>query len=266
MHIWVVSYDPTSVSDDLYQQALVLVDEVSQARIKRFYRREDACRCLIGRLLPRMMLKSRGLYTDDVTFSATETGKPYIVAPGITPPIAFNISHDNGIVAMAYGEGDRSHAPEYRIGIDVMKVELPRRTVLKDFIESVSDQLTQAERHLLRSPDGGLALRYFFNIWTMKEAYTKALGLGLGFDFRRLDYDVPNGVLKVDGKDPDGWEFMTFDLPSETGVAALHVGVVARFHGKEGSVMRHVGTDTDILQRFEAASFLKNALLELGRD
>jgi hypothetical protein len=34
--------------------------------------------CLIGRLLPRVMLKERGLYTSDTAFSATDTGKPYI--------------------------------------------------------------------------------------------------------------------------------------------------------------------------------------------
>lgn len=63
----------------LYQKSLVLLDEESVARIKRFYRRADACRTLLGRLLPRMALSHLGIPLDRMHFSKTETGKPYIV-------------------------------------------------------------------------------------------------------------------------------------------------------------------------------------------
>ena len=70
------------------------MDLESQARIKRFYRRQDACReayqylqtlkfksvfkgCLIGRLLPRMLLKQKGVAKSAMSFSSTQSGKPY---------------------------------------------------------------------------------------------------------------------------------------------------------------------------------------------
>jgi 4'-phosphopantetheinyl transferase len=112
-----------------------------------------------------------------------------------------------------------------------------------------------------------MALRYFFMIWTMKEAYTKALGLGLGFDFSRLDYDIPNSVLKVNGSVPDGWEFTTFELSSESSLDStreVYVGVVAQFSGADGSSMKHLDANSTILKRLEAGSFLKNALLQLN--
>lgn len=44
----------------------------------------------------------------------------------------------------------------------------------------------------------------------MKEAYTKALGLGLGFDFKRLEYDALGNRFTVDGAPPQAWEFVAF--------------------------------------------------------
>jgi len=44
MHIWAVEYNLASLSEELYQKALRLVDLDAQARIKKFYRREDASR------------------------------------------------------------------------------------------------------------------------------------------------------------------------------------------------------------------------------
>ena len=49
------------------------------------------------------------------------------------------------------------------------------------------------------------ALTALFDLWTIKESYTKALGRGLGFDFSRIEYDFRTRILSVDGQTLCGW-------------------------------------------------------------
>lgn len=112
-------------------------------------------------------------------------------------------------------------------------------------------------------------LRHFFLIWTLKEAYTKALGLGLGFDFKRIEYDVPRDVVRIDGVSPDGWEFVRFHIHNavESRDDETYVGVVARYVG--GSNMQRECKVEERpagswLRVFDAANFLRDALGKLN--
>ncbi|KAK0242513.1 hypothetical protein EDD85DRAFT_292752 [Armillaria nabsnona] len=245
MQVWAVYYDPTLFSEDLYHAGISVVDPESATRIRKFFRREDACRTLIGRLLPRMMLRDCGVLPQAMTFGATEARKPYITSPYLDPPVAFNVSHDNGLVAMVFGPGT-ANPPSFTIGIDVMKIRIPGRESFRSFVETVGDQLTALERRCLLSPEVSQdeALRRFFWIWTVKEAYTKALGLGLGFDFSRVEFDVTSDIIRVDGTVPPGWQFKKFELVQGQDV---YLGVVAEFTG---------GTETTITSENEAHPWL----------
>lgn len=111
---------------------------------------------LIGRLLTRTMLKQRGVPPTQMIFGVTEAGKPYIVRPlllwhiqlqmpykktaGIDPPIAYNVSHDNALVAMIFAPGIYG-PPAYNVGIDVMKVRIPGRDTFTSFVDTMGDQV-----------------------------------------------------------------------------------------------------------------------------
>ncbi|KAK0468097.1 uncharacterized protein EV420DRAFT_1259606 [Desarmillaria tabescens] len=273
MQVWAVHYDPALFSEDLYHAGLSVVDPESATRVKKFFRREDACRrclffpilvvsdsllgTLIGHLLPRMMLRDRGVLPQAMTFGATEARKPYITTPYLDPPVAFNISHDNGLVAMAFGPGT-TNPPSFSIGIDVMKVRIPGRESFRSFVET----LTTLERRCLLSPEVSQdeALRRFFWIWTIKEAYTKALGLGLGFDFSRLEFDVTSDIIRVDGAVSLGWQFKKFELVQGQDV---YLGVVAEFTGGTETLITSENEAHPWLIRYDAHLFVQRAVQEL---
>lgn len=43
------------------------------------------------------------------------------------------------------------------------------------------------------------------------------MGLGLGFDFSRIEYDFTSRTVKVDGRTPVGWRIHVFDIVLEEG-------------------------------------------------
>jgi len=195
-----------------------------------------------------------------MSFAATDAGKPYITTLGLSPPTAYNITHDNGLVAMAFSSGSHN-PPAFSIGIDVMKVRVPGRDTFASFVESVGDQLTAVEHHQLFSgASEEESLRRFFWMWTLKEAYTKALGLGLGFDFRRVEFDATTDTVRVDGEIPKGWHFSKFEIQDGDD---LYQGVVAEFVGGDETRVDSERGRHDWLIPFDAVSFVKRALREL---
>lgn len=102
----------------------------------------------------------------------------------------------------------------------------------------------------------------FFWIWTMKEAYTKALGIGLGFDFSRIEYNVPDDVLKIDGQVPKGWQLIKFEINYKE---ALYQGVAARYIGGDytTAILHWSSQSPEWLTQCDAVSFVTKAMTEL---
>ena len=134
--------------------------------------------------------------------------------------------------------------------------------------------MTSLERTILLPPASAPSLspreqlRRFYLIWTLKEAYTKALGLGMGFDFSRIEYDVPNDAVRIDGVVPRGWRFTRFELLNQIQGDRMeeYVGVVATFSAGEGEEECKVvaASSPKWLKVYDASQFMKMAIEELG--
>jgi 4'-phosphopantetheinyl transferase len=125
-------------------------------------------------------------------------------------------------------------------------------------------KLTDAEKRLVSSdmPENE-ALSRFYLIWTIKEAYIKAIGLGLGFDPSRIEYEMRTNTVSVDGVVATDWLFETSEVRVEE--EAYRV-TVAQFVGREnGSGM---GTVVPLVQGqvlyTGASCFVRKALRQFG--
>ncbi|QRV91258.1 4'-phosphopantetheinyl transferase superfamily [Ceratobasidium sp. AG-Ba] len=211
-----------------------------QDRLKKFYHAEDSWRSLLGHLLPRYWLTQKAVSLGQVKFGKTEYGKPMITSS--PTPLSYNVTHDSDMVAIACEAGNP-------IGVDVMKVALPRNTKMHEFVEFVSDQLSAREKQILQpsSGDEPSRLLWLYRMWTVKEAYTKALGEGVGYDFARIEYDVLNQTVKVDGRVPLGWDIVSFLVPYQ---ADTYVVSVACQTGGDEWCMSHLDSPPEGLVKF----------------
>jgi 4'-phosphopantetheinyl transferase len=193
------------------------------------------------------------------------------------------VSHDSSLVALASAAlrpADTADVRAGSLGVDVMRLALPRGESLASFIDTFAEQLAPAERAALAATSpanagAGARLERFFRLWTLKEAYTKALGAGLGFDFARLacELDGDNGgggggggggVLRVDGVPVCGWEIRTFALDVR---GERYVGAVAKRVGGEGvAVVREVVLSAAWVRQSEGGAFVEEAVRALGAE
>ncbi|KIM23698.1 hypothetical protein M408DRAFT_77017 [Serendipita vermifera MAFF 305830] len=232
--LYLVQCDYTSLENAQYEQVLSLFDIATQERAKRFFHRADAWRFLVGRLLRSVaiqgILKDRtpGSSSNLLLFKETQSGKPYLDSPLPSPALGFNLSHDaNAVLLVLREKEDLSLARD--IGVDVMRVAIPDGETLLSFIESISITLTTSELDHLRtlaSQSDMEASCALFKLWTIKEAYTKALGLGLGFDMKRIQYNFETNVLQVDGSPLVHWRVRSFRFGVESEPTHTHVGAV----------------------------------------
>lgn len=161
-----------------------------QAEITRYQQSEDRMRTLVGKLLLNQKCHSAGMNYDITKVVARDRyNRPYI-----TEAFDFNISHAGDYVLLACTKG-------LRVGVDIEKI-LPIKPEALDHWYNMED-LKQLASTL--NPK-----RFFYEVWTKKEAVAKALGLGLGVSFSKIHlndtiaiYDDRQWYLSPVQLDPD---------------------------------------------------------------
>lgn len=150
-------------------------------RADRYRHERDRVRYIAARGWLRYLLGSYvGGNPRALVFVQDEHGKPRLGGV-IGEWLRFNVSHSEGTAVYAVSRGRE-------VGVDVERVrgDVPVEVVRRFFSETEQDALAALP--------AGLQLRGFFECWTRKEAYLKALGVGLS-GLARSDADAANWSL-----------------------------------------------------------------------
>lgn len=177
-----VDLAPDAASEE---RAWSWLDEEERLRWQRFQnegarRRYARCRASLRSLLCTALDCSN----QSLAFDATAHGKPYATVRGVPTPVSFNVSHSgqHGLIALARGG---------QVGVDVEEPVSHRR--LDVLIAGILSPLEQAE---LAAAAGHRKLRLFLRLWTIKEALSKAHGMGLSLDVS--GFEVPQNMRDGD--------------------------------------------------------------------
>lgn len=156
---------------------------------------------VVGRSLTRNVLSR---YTNTppqaLRFAVNEYGQPKVDWPRRHRNIYFSLSHTSGLVALAISSVSE-------IGIDVEKVDRP--VDISGVAEAVFTHLELA--NILRATPNKDRVN-FFELWTLKEAYIKALGRGFSlpprtFAFANLEEPISLHLVPDCDRSPERWRF-----------------------------------------------------------
>lgn len=169
-------------------------------KLKRFRYPRALQRNMLGEILCRAVLAGKqDIPVKSVRTFRTEKGKPHYTD---YPQWHFNISHSADWVILGFSDGE--------IGIDIEKPKpVNYRLARRFFSEEENEKLeTLEEPH---------KLRYFFDLWTLKESYLKYLGKGLTKPLNTFTIHDSGGrfFLKHDQDHVPEVHFQQFDVAED---------------------------------------------------
>jgi len=179
IHVWRASLDQTPSRID---SLLTVLSTDERERAGRFYFQRDRYHYIVARGVLRMILgRYLMIQPDRVRFCYSPYGKPALAGQQGGDSLRFNLSHSGGLVLYAVAWGR-----ELGIDIESVREELADRGVAERFFSA-------PEIALLRTLPEDMWPRAFFNCWTRKEAYIKALGEGLSHPLHEFDVSLVPG-------------------------------------------------------------------------
>lgn len=180
---------------------------------RRFVAGRGALREILGRGL--------GVAPARVCFEYGPQGKPRLGGPEAGSGLQFNVSHSAGLALVAV-------TSRREIGVDVEEVrDVP------DAVPIAARCFSKEENRAFLSVPAAERVAVFFNAWTRKEAYLKALGDGLAHPLDAFDVTLlanePARLLRVRGNEREAarWSLWSLD-PAPGFVGAIVVETLAQ--------------------------------------
>jgi 4'-phosphopantetheinyl transferase len=215
VHLWLA---PVSAQDAAFVESrapLLAADE--RERGLRFRHEPDRLRFFATRVMVRSVLSRHAAVAPaDWLFEFNAHGRPQVAAGhGGAARLRFNVSHTDALVAVAVTAGAE-------VGVDVEDTSRPAPLPIADRFFS------RSEATALQGLPVDERTQRFWKLWTLKESYIKARGLGLALALDSFSFDFDDApdvrlVVDDDADDrPARWHFRHF-APDARHLVALCV-------------------------------------------
>lgn len=146
-----------------------ILSDQEKTYTERFFKYDDKMRSIAARVIVKILLsKLLNILPENININKTEFGKPYV---NNNKGINFSISHSGEYVSVAFSTRN--------IGIDIEKI-----SDSCDYLNIAKNFFTKNESNIITA-EGNINL--FYQYWTAKEAFVKAIGEGLYRDLSTFD-------------------------------------------------------------------------------
>lgn len=191
------------------------LSEEERQRAGRFAFEREWRRFVVARGRLRQLLAERlAMRPESIELVYGERGKPALAQPLSHSGLRFNVAHSGELAVYAFSR-------KHEVGVDVEAVR-----TLPDADNIAARFFSRCENETYRALESCHKRTGFFNCWTRKEAFIKALGDGLYHPLDRFDVSLipgePARILRVDGTPGEecGWRLQSFS-PAAGFVAAV---------------------------------------------
>lgn len=177
---------------------------------KQYHQKKDFIRSTLSSALLYYALNKNGIDKKDINIEKSSMGKPFLKN---FKNIDFNITHSGDWVACAINISN--------IGIDIEQI--------KDIdITDFKEILTTKEIIYINEK-----LENFYQIWTLKESYLKALGTGIYkplSSFTIQPYDKHYAKVFQNDKEEKQWYFYNFNLDKKHSCSICSQSKISKEH------------------------------------
>lgn len=197
-----------------YQYILSQEEYVTSNNFKSFTRQKIF---VLSRIILRLLMAK---YTSKdprlIKFQKNKYGKPFLSCSDLS----FNLSHSKNMLAIAMAN--------FKIGIDIEHLNINQNlSVLLD------ECLSGSEKAHLANLRGNQRRKQFFIYWTKKEAFLKAIGVGL--NIRPKNINLINNTVKLGQSD----------------INILKKWTIKSFKALNKNYIGHIAYKGDIFQKIE---------------
>jgi 4'-phosphopantetheinyl transferase len=197
VHVWRI---PLDVSQDIVADLAPLLSDEENARAKQILCEEAGRRFVVAHgALRRILSRYLDERPEQIRFVTDAQGKPHLASHADASTLCFSLSHSGEFALLAVTK-DRD------VGVDIERIR-----PVSAWREIAARYFSKREREALWSLSNDRALEAFFQGWTRKEAYSKALGQGVSQLWRQFSVSL------------------TLDAATELLGAKLEAGAEAQF-------------------------------------
>jgi len=211
--------------------AYQLLNPDERARADRFYFSRHKRRFSTARATMRIIL-ARYLNTapERLEFTYNAYGKPEVVN---SQKLQFNISHSGDIAVLAIGK-------TFALGVDIENYSArPYEGIAKNLF-------SQQEYQEFQKIPKALKPAVFFHIWSQKEAFIKATGLGLSYPTQEFNVPtkIPTKQIVDDPLHNTTWQLRSFIPKVACSAALCHHPTIREI--RHGMIQLHQSANTSL--------------------